>query len=113
MRRYAFEAAHVLPWHPGKCSQLHGHSYQLLLTVEGVLDERGVVAEFGELDDLVEATVIDGEHGLDHTDLNRVIDNPTVERVAMHIAERLSAIAIKWTRLELWETSKGAAVIER
>lgn len=103
----------MLPWHPGKCSQLHGHSYKLLLTVNGALDERGVVAEFGELDDVVEATIIHGEHGLDHTDLNRVIENPTVERVAICIAERLSAIAINWTRLELWETRDGAAVIER
>ena len=33
-RRFAFEAAHRLPKHPGKCRDLHGHSYELVVTVE-------------------------------------------------------------------------------
>ena len=28
-RSLAFEAAHHLPWHAGKCQRLHGHHYRL------------------------------------------------------------------------------------
>jgi len=49
VRRYRFEAAHTLPWHPGKCSRTHGHSYVLEVQVAGELDNRGVVMDFAEV----------------------------------------------------------------
>jgi len=33
-RSFTFEAAHQLPWHPGKCRDLHGHGYRLEVTPE-------------------------------------------------------------------------------
>jgi 6-pyruvoyltetrahydropterin/6-carboxytetrahydropterin synthase len=33
-RTFHFEAAHRLPWHPGKCGNWHGHSYRLEVSVE-------------------------------------------------------------------------------
>ena len=33
-RTYRFEASHVLPRHPGRCRQLHGHSYTLIVVIE-------------------------------------------------------------------------------
>jgi 6-pyruvoyl-tetrahydropterin synthase len=77
------------------------------------MDDRGVVAEFGDLDDVIETNLLLGDDGLDHADLNTVIDNPTVERLAVHIGERLSSLSLNWTRVELWETSRGAAIVER
>jgi 6-pyruvoyltetrahydropterin/6-carboxytetrahydropterin synthase len=44
-RSFAFEAAHHLPWHAGKYQRLHGHHYRLEVTVEGPLNEHGVVIE--------------------------------------------------------------------
>ena len=32
---FKFEAAHRLPNHPGKCKNLHGHSYKLEVVVNG------------------------------------------------------------------------------
>ena len=32
-RNFDFEAAHLLPHHPGECRDLHGHSYRLVVTV--------------------------------------------------------------------------------
>lgn len=113
VRQYSFEAAHVLPWHAGKCSRLHGHSYRLVVTVTGELDHRGVVCEFSELDKKIESGLLFGESGLDHSDLNLTIENPTAERIALHIGDRLTSMDIAWTRIELWETLDGAAVIER
>ena len=53
---FTFEAAHRLAWHPGKCRNLHGHSYRLDVTVAGPLDANGVVLDFDSLQDVVRST---------------------------------------------------------
>jgi 6-pyruvoyltetrahydropterin/6-carboxytetrahydropterin synthase len=113
VRRYRFEAAHTLPWHPGKCSRVHGHSYVLELEVSGPLDERGVVMDFAEVDAVVEEHVLDGPDGCDHANLNERLDNPTAERVAILIGERLDLAGLAWTKLRLWETADGSVLLER
>ena len=107
-RRYGFEAAHVLPWHNGKCSRPHGHSYRLEVRVEGPVDERGVVIEFGDVDAVVNTQIL---QLLDHTDLNDTISNPTAENLALWIAERLAPLP--WSVIELWETARGSVRVER
>jgi len=107
-RRYGFEAAHVLPWHNGKCSRPHGHSYRLQVRVEGPVDGRGVVMEFDEMDAVVNAQVL---QLLDHTNLNDTVSNPTAENLALWIAEHLSPLP--WSVIELWETARGSVRVER
>lgn len=109
-RRYRFEAAHCLPWHPGKCRNLHGHSYRLQVYVTGPVDDRGVVMDFAEIDHVVDNHVV---AVLDHTDLNEILDNPTAELVAAWIGRVLAEAGLPWNRLELWETEDGAVQVER
>jgi 6-pyruvoyltetrahydropterin/6-carboxytetrahydropterin synthase len=113
VRRYRFEAAHRLPWHPGRCRRLHGHSYVLEVEVAGELDEHGVVLEFAKLDEVVAAAVLRGPDGLDHADLNEQLTNPTAELVLMLIGKRLDAAGLEWSRLRLWETEDGSVILER
>jgi len=64
---FTFEASHVLPEHPGKCSRLHGHSWKLAVSVIGEVDpETGFVVDYAELSKLVNEHIIDK---LDHTHL--------------------------------------------
>jgi len=49
VRCFTFAAAHHLPWHEGRCRQLHGHTYRLEVTVEGPIGEHGVVVDFDEV----------------------------------------------------------------
>jgi 6-pyruvoyltetrahydropterin/6-carboxytetrahydropterin synthase len=109
VRRYRFEAAHQLPWHAGKCANLHGHSYILEVTVTGELDQRGVVMEFSELDAVVDPVI----ETLDHRYLNDQFENPTAEVVARSIAQALDAGRVAWTSLRMWETEDGSVVVER
>jgi len=118
VRRYRFEAAHRLAWHPGKCRRLHGHSYVLEVEVAGPLDDRGVVIDFDEVDEVDEVVagagaVLGGPDGLDHADLNERLPNPTAELVAVLVGERLDAAGLRWSRLRLWETEDGSVVLER
>ena len=109
VRRYRFEAAHQLSWHPGKCASLHGPSYVLEIEAKGELDQRGVVMDFSELDALIDPIL----EVLDHSFLNDRIANPTAEVVAQWIAEQLEPTAVNWSRMRLWETDDGSVVIER
>jgi 6-pyruvoyltetrahydropterin/6-carboxytetrahydropterin synthase len=109
IRRYGFEAAHDLPWHPGKCRELHGHSYKLEVSVSGAIDRRGVVLDFAEVDAIVEPVV----QVLDHSYLNRLLENPTAERVTEYIAAQLDENHLQWSSITLWETSDGGVRLER
>jgi 6-pyruvoyltetrahydropterin/6-carboxytetrahydropterin synthase len=104
-RVYEFDAAHQLLWHPGKCRNLHGHTYRLEVSVAGSLDERGVVMDFAELDVVVREHVL-GQ--LDHRLLNDVLDNPTAERVAGEVWSRLTAAGLRLVELRLWETPRSS-----
>ncbi len=103
---FTFEAAHHLAWHPGKCRNVHGHSYRLEVTVAGPLDPNGVVIDFDELRSIVEREVV---LPWDHRDLNLVIDNPTAELLAHRAWALLTGAGLPLNTLRLWETDHSCA----
>jgi 6-pyruvoyltetrahydropterin/6-carboxytetrahydropterin synthase len=89
-RSYRFEAAHFLPKVSAghKCARVHGHSYQIHVTVEGEVDaERGWVIDFADIDEHAAPLV----KQLDHQLLNEIegLANPTSELLAAWWWERL------------------------
>lgn len=110
VRRYTFEAAHRLEWHQGKCRELHGHGYVLEVEMAGPLDDRGVVADFAELDATVEEHVL---RRLDHHFLNDLLPNPTAELVVCAVGGWLDGVGAGWSTLRLWETERGSVVLRR
>jgi 6-pyruvoyltetrahydropterin/6-carboxytetrahydropterin synthase len=113
-RLFRFEAAHVLPFHPGKCSRMHGHSYRLDVAVRGPIQAdgpaRGMIEDFDEIRRIVKSTVIDR---LDHQTLNDFIENPTAEHIVAWIWQRLDGTLAGLDELVLWETSNSCAVLRR
>jgi len=99
-KEFTFDAAHKLEWHSGPCKNLHGHTYKLHVTVQGDLDENGMVIDFGDLQKTVEEKVLDK---LDHSDLNLVISNPTAENIAVWIWKQLKD-DLSLHEIKLWET---------
>lgn len=107
-RRFEFEAAHRLPQHPGKCRELHGHSYKLTVEVDRPVDAAsGMAIDFGDLKRLVREAVV---ARLDHRYLNDVIDNPTAERIAVWIWNQLRPVLDGLTEIELHETSRCSVI---
>jgi len=105
---FDFEAAHKLPHHPGKCKELHGHSYHLVVTVDRpVVEESGMAIDFADLKTIVRAEVVDR---LDHTYVNDKIDNPTAEVMAAWIWSALREPLPGLAEVELWETRSCAVV---
>jgi 6-pyruvoyltetrahydropterin/6-carboxytetrahydropterin synthase len=109
-RTFTFEAAHQLPWHPGKCRELHGHGYRLEVTVEGPVGPNGMVLDFAELEVVVEREVV---ARYDHRYLNDLLDNPTAELIAEDAWKRLEAADLAVTRIRLWETADCMVEVRR
>lgn len=108
-RTFTFEAAHQLPWHPGKCRNLHGHSYRLEVTVAGPVGPDGIVVDFSDIKAVVERDVL---ARYDHTYLNDVLDNPTAEVVAAEIWKTVEAAQLAVSRIRLWETADSYVEID-
>jgi 6-pyruvoyltetrahydropterin/6-carboxytetrahydropterin synthase len=103
-RSFSFEAAHQLPWHSGACQRLHGHGYRLEVTVEGPLNEHGIVTDFSDVAAVVEREVI---ARFDHQYLNDLLDNPTAELIAHDVWKRIEAAGLAVSRIRLWETANS------
>jgi 6-pyruvoyltetrahydropterin/6-carboxytetrahydropterin synthase len=81
-KKFKFDAAHFIPNHPGKCRNLHGHTYQVEVELEGPIDpETGMVVDFGEIKEEV-GKLMDK---LDHCCLNDVLHLPTAENIAIYL----------------------------
>ena len=53
-KELTFEAAHHLPNHKGKCKNIHGHTYQVIVEVEASnLNEEGMVVDFGDIKSII------------------------------------------------------------
>jgi 6-pyruvoyltetrahydropterin/6-carboxytetrahydropterin synthase len=81
-KQFRFEAAHALQGYDGPCRNIHGHSYELSVTVIGspIQDtssaKLGMVMDFGDLKRMVKKEIIDP---FDHA----LILNSTVETDAL------------------------------
>ncbi|GGA35716.1 6-carboxytetrahydropterin synthase QueD [Kroppenstedtia guangzhouensis] len=71
-REFTFDAAHHLHLYKGKCKSLHGHTYRLVITISGFVDEIGIAVDFGEIKRMYKEEV---EARLDHRYLNEVLPN--------------------------------------
>ena len=64
-KEFKFEMAHALYGHDGPCRHLHGHSYELFVTIKGIpiqdanSSKNGMVMDFGDLKKIVRAKIID------------------------------------------------------
>lgn len=105
VRDFRFEAAHYLPNVPEghKCRRMHGHSFRGEIAVRGPIDPHvGWLIDFAELKRIV-APLIDR---LDHYVLNEIegLENPTSERLAVWIWERLEPALPILVRVTVEET---------
>jgi len=64
-KHFNFETAHALYGYDGKCKNIHGHSYQLYVTIIGtpINDanhvKNGMVLDFGDLKRIVKSEIVD------------------------------------------------------
>jgi len=107
-KEYGFEAAHFIHNHPGKCRNLHGHSYKLFVSLEGEVNpETGMIIDFDDLSKIVLEKVI---QRLDHRFLNDLIPLSTAENISVWIWEQLKPGLPALSQLEVFETSDNCVI---
>lgn len=104
-KSFTLEAAHRLPNVPAghKCARLHGHSFRIELHVSGQPGpESGWIMDFGDL----KAAFLPLYERLDHHYLNDIegLENPTSERLAIWIWERLKPALPALSQIVVHET---------
>ncbi|MDZ4654631.1 MAG: 6-carboxytetrahydropterin synthase QueD [Coriobacteriia bacterium] len=103
-----FDAAHALRGYPGECRNLHGHTWDVEVTVQGEeLDGIEIVYDFKRLKaDL--AAVLDE---YDHSYLNEIAPfdelSPTAENLSRIVYDRLIEIVgdeVEVKEVSVWES---------
>ena len=103
-KEFRWEMGHRLPNHFGKCKNVHGHSYKMLVELEGEVAESGMVLDYFDLKQVVKPIVEDLDHAFmvnakdtDIVDLlnklnsKKVVINfdSTVENICLYILNKL------------------------
>lgn len=127
MKEFTFEASHILPKHPGKCSRLHGHSWKLRVYVQGEVNkDTNFVMDYTDLKGTVQPLV----DQLDHRHLGTWWDDdpnnysawrvpgmnlsmyPSSENLILWIAQTIDQ-ALPWSKIELDETCTSRCILTR
>lgn len=113
IKEFEFDAAHYLPEYNGKCEHLHGHTYKLVIKVQGTPDHEGMVIDFTRLKKLTKELVVDK---LDHSLLNDLLPQPSAENISIWVWEQLykALEGPNYTlkAVEVWETKTSGCVYE-
>ena len=107
-KEYGFEAAHFIYNHPGKCRNLHGHSYKLFVCLDGVVQpETGMIIDFDDLSKVVVEKVISR---MDHHFLNDLIPLSTAENISLWIWDQLKPALPDLYQIEVFETTDNCVI---
>lgn len=103
-----FDAAHHLYGYPGECKNLHGHTWDVEVTVgASELDEIGIVYDFKNLKEDLASVLGDYDHVLinDVEPFDHV--SPTAENLARVICEKLQVTVdprVRVVEVVVWES---------
>jgi len=106
VRRH-FESAHALRGYQGKCENVHGHRYQVVVCLEAEqLNDLGLAIDFCEVKSALDAIL----ERYDHHHLNTVPPfdqiNPSAENIARVIydalVDELEGVSLR--EVEVWES---------
>ena len=115
--RTSFAAAHRLREYAGNCERLHGHNWQVEVTVESdSLDPSGMAIDFRTIKGALGEVLA----GFDHRYLNEVAPfdgiNPSSENIARHLFEEMERKIpdpVRVARVTVWESEDARAEYSR
>ncbi|MFA5829924.1 MAG: 6-carboxytetrahydropterin synthase QueD [Candidatus Gracilibacteria bacterium] len=105
-REFTFDSAHFLTNYYGKCERVHGHTYRLQVTLEGKVQENGLVIDFVLVKRIVKRQILDK---LDHQLINDVIENPSAERMVMWMWDQIKDLQ-NLLKVELSDPNLGSEI---
>ena len=110
-KKFHIESARSLPKLPDEhpCSQVHGHSFEIILKVSGELnDKTGFIIDFQEIEDSFDPI----RKLLDHAYLNNIkgLENPTSENMCKYIWEKVKPEILGLVEIEIKETHSTGCI---
>ena len=108
-----FASAHSLRNYPGDCSRLHGHNWQVEVSVcSQVLDDNGIAIDFREIKKQTKLVI----KRVDHQYLNEIepfdVLNPTEEKNVKYFYDEDELLVndenVKVNDVVIWETPRSA-----
>jgi 6-pyruvoyltetrahydropterin/6-carboxytetrahydropterin synthase len=127
-KEFRWEMGHRLPFHAGKCKNLHGHSYKMLLELEGDTDTNGMVMDYYDVKSAVNPIVEELDHSFfvckSDTELINALTSlnskmtlsdyhSTAENICHYFLERIKASGlpknIKKIKVRIFETEESYA----
>jgi len=110
-----FDAAHYLRNYHGKCENLHGHRFKVVLCLEATkLGESGLAYDFAQLKRHLREAIAQFDHAClnDIPPFNEI--EPSCENIAATVYKKIQPYfpesAAKLARIEVWESpTSGAA----
>ena len=87
----SFSSAHQLRGYQGKCENIHGHNWRVVLSVRGSnLNDIGLLVDFKDLKNILKSILA----GLDHKNINEIEPfttiNPSSENLARYISNEVA-----------------------
>lgn len=127
-KEFKWEMGHRLPFHSGKCKNIHGHTYKMRVEIDGELDENGMVMDYYDVSEIISPLVDELDHGfmvketdtevlefLNKIDSKKVVVpfETTAENITLYllqkIKEQFSSDRIKRIKVRVYETEKTYA----
>lgn len=127
-----FDLAHFLNDHKGKCKNIHGHRYKLIVKVKnselGSGENRGMVIDFKDLKTylkkikdyydhkLIIEDIIDNKELIDFFETQNTFDillcnyRPTAEEMSRDIYNKLKNMGLDIYEVELFETPTNSCI---
>lgn len=127
-KEFKWEMGHRLPFHSGKCKNIHGHTYRMRVEIDGDLDENGMVMDYYDVSEIISPIVDELDHSfMAKEDDSEVIDflnrldskkvvvpfETTAENITLFmlwkIKEQIKSDRIKKLKIRVYETEKTYA----
>jgi 6-pyruvoyltetrahydropterin/6-carboxytetrahydropterin synthase len=61
-KEFRWEMGHRLPDHFGKCKNIHGHSYKMLVEFSGELDKNGMIIDYYNVEKIINPVIEKLDH---------------------------------------------------
>jgi len=61
-KEFRWEMGHRLPFHKGLCRNIHGHSYKMIIEINGEIDKNGMIIDFFDLGKIVKPMIEKYDH---------------------------------------------------
>ena len=122
-KEFHWEMGHRLPEHFGKCKNIHGHSYKMIIELEGSVEPTGMVMDYYDVKQIINPLVEELDHAfLVYKDDKEIIDflqrvkskhmivdfQSTVENICTYFLHRIKKVNfppnINKLRVKIYET---------